>query len=128
MTTKVSSTELRIQGLPTNYLECRTLGHAWSIRWWGSLDELPIELIPEVARVFRWERVRVSVCSRCDTIRDEFYPKLDDREDPDSYRTQQRRYRYGSEYQLKGVGEPPSRALFTRTAYARWKKGDPSFH
>lgn len=118
----------RITTLPTTFLECRTLGHAWSIRWWGSTDELPEEMVPAIARAFRWSRVRVSVCQRCGTIRDEFYPKVERGADEDAFRTQQRRYRYPEQYVLQGVGERPSRSLFTRSAYDRWKTGDPEFH
>lgn len=118
----------RIGKLPTTFLECRTLGHAWSIRWWGSIEELPDDLVPEIVRAFRWSRVRVSLCQRCETIRDEFYPQEDDLMAPDSFRTQQRRYRYPEQYVLQGVGERPTRSLFTKTAYDRWKVGDPEFH
>ena len=119
----------RIDALPTTYLECRTLGHAWSIRWWGSIDELPEDMVPGVVRTFRWSRVRVSVCQRCSTIRDEFYPKITPFvSDPDSHQAQYRRYRYAGGYLLDGVGESPSRRLFTSAAYERWKLGDSEFH
>lgn len=118
-----------IDALPTNYLECRTLGHAWRIRWWGSVDELPEELVPPVARAFRWSRVRVSFCQRCHTIRDEFFPVADGRiiGTEDSHQAQYRRYRYATGYQLIGVGNSPARRLFTQEAYERWKLGDPDF-
>lgn len=121
----------RITDLSTSYLECRTLGHAWTIRWWGSLDEMPTDLVPHVARVFRWSRVRVSVCQRCETIRDEFFPKVPTRptsiDEVDSHQAQYRRYRYAEGYQLRGVGNSPGRRLFTKAAYDRWKTGDPEF-
>lgn len=120
--------EERIKALSTSYLECRTLGHAWSIRWWGSISELPEELVPQVVRAFRWSRVRVAVCQRCQTIRDEFFPKDEEGTSPDSHQAQYRRYRYADGYQLRGVGESPARSLFTQTAYERWKQGDPEFH
>ncbi len=120
----------RIEDLPTTYLECRTLGHAWSIRWWGSVSELSEDLVPPITRAYRWSRVRVSVCYRCETIRDEFFPREDELMDPeaDGHRAEYRRYRYADKYQLKGIGERPTRSLFTRTAYDRWKTGDPEFH
>lgn len=123
--------EVRAEKLPTPYLECRSLGHAWSIRWWGSIEELPEDLVPEIVRAFRWSRVRVSTCQRCGTIRDEFFPVAGDTfgtDEIDTYRTEYRRYRYANDYQLKGIGETPSRSLFTRVAYERWKIGDPEFH
>lgn len=123
--------EVRAEKLPTAYLECRSLGHAWSIRWWGSIDELPEDLVPPIARAFRWLRVRVSICLRCETVRDEFFPVPDiirpDHE-IDPFRCEYRRYRYANDYQLKGVGEAPPRSLFNRVAYARWVVGDPEFH
>lgn len=118
----------RIERLPTTFLECRTLGHAWTIRWWGSIEELPDKLVPDIVRAFRWSRVRVSICQRCETIRDEFYPREDDLFKPETFRAQQRRYRYPDFYMLKGVGERPVRSLFTQVAYDRWKVGDPDFH
>lgn len=119
----------RITNLSTSYLECRTIGHAWSIRWWGSITELTEDLVPPVVRAFRWSRVRVAVCQRCQTIRDEFFPQVVGRiGEVESHQAQYRRYRYADGYQLKGVGQSPPRSLFTQAAYDRWKVGDPEFH
>ncbi len=117
----------RIDALPTRYLECRSLGHAWAIRWWGSITELPEGTVPPVVRAFKYSKIRVSTCQRCGTIRDEFFPKTV-YEDPDSHRTQYRRYRYAGGYTLDGIGTSPARSLFNQAAYERWKLGDTEFH
>lgn len=111
-----------IDSLPTNFVECRSIGHAWSIRWWGNVRELADELIPEVVRAFRFDLVRVSRCLRCTTVRDEFMPKGSDFSAA-RFQTQYRRYRYPDGYSIKDHGYI-RRAQFSRTAYERWKVGD----
>lgn len=114
-----------IDSLPTTFLECRTLGHAWKIRWWGNVRDVPEDLVPQVVREFRWDLMRVSICLRCETIRDEFFPKT--KQTYERFHCQYRRYRYPSEYQVKGHGGSPRRAIFSRTAYERWVSGDNAF-
>jgi hypothetical protein len=111
---------VQIDALPTSFLECRTIGHAWTIRWWGNVKELPSDLVPEIVSQFRWDLVRVSTCLRCHTIRDEFYPQG---RNVDRFRCQYRRYRYPDGYQVSGHGVP-ARALFSKTAYERWTSGE----
>lgn len=113
--------------LPTSYLECRTIGHAWSIRWWGTINELPDALVPDVVRAFRWDLVRVATCLRCQTIRDEFFPKATRASDSfHRYQCQYRRYRYADGYQVPGNGRP-DRRVFSKVAFERWMTGEAEF-
>jgi hypothetical protein len=117
----------RIDSLETEHLECRSIGHAWKIRWWGSISDLPDDLVPSVVRAFRWDLVRVSTCLRCSTIRDEFFPKAGrDSDRVQRFQCQYRRYRYPDGYQMPGYGRV-NRAVFSRTAYERWVTGDDGF-
>jgi hypothetical protein len=110
--------------LPTHFLECRTIGHAWSIRWWGNIGELPDELVPQVVRSFQWDLIRVSTCLRCNTIRDEFYPRASRVADSfHRFQCQYRRYRYSSGYQVPGNGRP-DRRIFSKVAFERWTAGE----
>ena len=63
-----------IKVLPTAFLTCRTMGHAWDLIWWGPAKQLEKEGvdIPPIVRSFRWEMVRVAKCLRCETIRRRF--------------------------------------------------------
>lgn len=116
----------QVDNLPTTFLECRTLGHAWRIRWWGNIREIPEDMVPQIVRDFRWSLIRVAVCLRCRTIRDEFFPKTES-SSFERFQAQYRRYRYPGTYQVKGHGSP-RRAVFSKSAFERWKVGDPEFH
>ena len=111
--------ELRAaDAMPTHYLECRAVGHAWSIRWWGTISEMPEELVPRIVEAFRWDLARVSVCLRCHTVRDDFSSPLA------RYRTQHRRYRYPEGYRVPdGLGKEHA----AQVAYERWIEGDTEF-
>lgn len=114
----------KADALPTEYLECRTIGHAWSVRWWGNIKELPDNLVPEVVRSFRWDLVRVSTCLRCSSIRDEFFPKASRATDSyQRFQCQYRRYRYPTGYQVSGNGRP-DRRVFSKVAFERWTSGE----
>ena len=112
--------ELVVSRMPMAFLQCRTLGHAWNIEWWGPaklLAEIGLE-IPPMVNSFRWTMVRVSHCLRCATERDEFYPA--GTIDPyDMWRVQQRRYRYTDGYQLRGYPQV-DRRFFSHAGYERW--------
>ncbi len=106
-----------ISTMSREYLQCRTLGHAWNIDWWGPARLIPGD-IPPVVSAFNWEMVRVATCLRCGSGRDEFYPG--GTQDPwEVWRVQYRRYRYSPGYQLKGM--PSDRRWFTESAYTRWQ-------
>lgn len=111
-----------VDAMPDAYLECRSLGHAWTIIWWGRVSELPDDLVPRIVNEFRWRLVRVAQCTRCATIRDQFYPRV-----PSAYAEiagfspQYSRYRYPDGYQAPGYGFT-GRAIFTMTYFERWAK------
>lgn len=116
----IQTGELVVSTMPLAYLQCRTLGHAWNIEWWGPVDqlaEIDVE-VPPMVRTFRWSMVRISKCLRCFTERDEFYPRgtIDPYE---VWRVQQRRYRYAEGYQLRGYPKI-DRRFFSHVAYERW--------
>jgi hypothetical protein len=118
------TTQEQADALPTHFVECRTIGHAWSIRWWGSVWELPDDLVPSVVREFRWDLIRVSTCLRCHTIRDEFYPKAHQVSNGyNRFQCQYRRYRYPNGYQVPGNGRP-DRRIFSKVAFERWVAGE----
>ena len=96
-----------------DYLECRTLGHAWTIVSWGLVGPDS----PPITKAWKWDKVRVSKCLRCQCVRDEFYP-AHTISPWESWRVQIRRYHYPVGYQQRGP-ERHDRTEYTAAAYLR---------
>ena len=49
-----------VKAMPDEFLQCRSMLHAWEITFWGSINRLPDHIdVPPIVRDFRWGWVRV---------------------------------------------------------------------
>lgn len=82
------------------FYQCRAMGHAWTVDYWGPLDQAPMEL-PSTHIYRHWRLVRVSFCDSCQTQRLEYF--ADSHIDPaDNWKVVHRYYRRDRRYSVEG--------------------------
>lgn len=105
------------------YLECRTIGHAWRIRYIGPTVRADEE-IATTARHHKWrpDGCRILRCSRCHTERIDLCLVGYGRREY-SYRMVSRFYRYPKNYAIEG-GIGGSRDPLHEEIFRRYARGD----
>jgi len=96
----------RLTSVKTSYLECRTIGHAWHLRYIGPVAQADAD-IQDRARRSIWDPdgARVLRCSRCRTERVDLCVVGYGRGGGYSYFLTSRSYRYPDGYAIEGVGQ-----------------------
>lgn len=111
-----------IKRLPTEFLECRTLGHSWGIEYMGPVGKSKDDdLISRAgAHDAKPDGVRLLFCIRCAMERVDLcvvgYGQMSY-----SYRLVGRQYRYPDGYRL--VGTRSHREVVQHTLFDRYKNG-----
>jgi hypothetical protein len=107
--------------LPVLFLECRTIGHAWTLGYIGPVAGADPELATR-ARRHPWhpDAARILVCLRCQTERVDLCVYGYGRGSY-AYRVVSRSYRYPDAYALEGVHG--SRDFLHEELFRRARKG-----
>lgn len=93
----------RIHKLDNDFLQCRTIGHAWMVSFVGPVAKADSDLQTRATRnLWKPDAARILSCQRCATERIDLCVVGYDR-DNYSYRMVSRQYRYQFGYRVEGA-------------------------
>jgi hypothetical protein len=110
-----------IEELNESFLECRTIGHQWSLDSIGPTIRMSAA-VQDIARAthHRVDGARIMVCLRCGTLRIDLVQYVWNQTVPYIVA---RRYQYPTEYRIKGSSEPLYRGVIQAELFRRhWPK------